>query len=516
MKLTIGITALQPQWQLLLNQIGVSLSPLGNSEEISPDNFGAIIVTARGNAKMRKPLLSYLHSGGSLLMETAGAEWLLDIPSKRRYIDYIQPANNSLYRNVLPGFVDTSLLVPEKANELLANDHFNLVQIIHEGKGSAIILPGGLASTVLSYQIRRRQFPSVSRFLPTERVARCTKHTIREIIQQSLIYLFSQRDLPFASLHPFPNGKPALFNLRIDTDFADRAQVSSVYDLCREHNIPATWFVETGSNNSQLSPYAAMKNQEIGLHCYKHKVFKKYRESEIDTKKGKLLLTKEKIAASGYAAPFGAWNPQAARAVENIGFQYSSEFGLDYDDHPFFPWLGNRFSSVLQLPVHPLSTARLTNAWHNTEEMKKYYRLVIETNLTHHLPLFIYDHPSSVNLHVLNWVIQWIKEQQIIIVTLGTYADWWHQRAQCRWQAEYFNGELLINSKRGKRNVWLSVVEPHGRIAATPLSPEVPLNKLTWQEPIQPPASVPMAVRNTISRKMITNSLDHILAKIKL
>ena len=27
---------------------------------------------------------------------------------------------------------------------------------------------------------------------------------------------------------------------------------------------------------------------------------------------------------------------------------------LNYDDLPFFPWRGDRFSAVLQVPIHPI------------------------------------------------------------------------------------------------------------------------------------------------------------------
>ena len=200
MKLAIGITAVQPQWSLLSGQIGFPFSPLSSTEEISHSHIVTIIVSAKGSDNLRKNLLSYIHSGGSLLMEAPEAEWLFGIKSQRRYVDYIQPRAESLFGNVLPGFVDASLTVPEEADDLFANDGMNLIEIVREGKGSAVILPGGLTGLVLNSDIRRRQFPSVSRYLPTERVARCSKHTIREIVQHSLEFLSRERTLPFVSL----------------------------------------------------------------------------------------------------------------------------------------------------------------------------------------------------------------------------------------------------------------------------------------------------------------------------
>ncbi len=468
-----------------------------------------------GSDDLRGKLLTFIRSGGLLLMEAPEAKWLFGISSQRCFIDYIQPSEDSLFGSVLPGFIDASLLVPEGADVLLANDQIHLVQIMKEGEGTAVILPGGLSALVLNNQVRRRQFSSVSRFFPTERVARCSKHTVREIIQCSLEFLFSERDLPFVSLYPFPDGEPSLFNLRIDTDFADQQHISDLYNLCGEHNIPATWFVETGSAKGRLKQFAEMKNQEIGLHCFQHKVFEDYRESEADIKQGKSLLTNEQIITTGYAAPFGEWNPQLARAVENSGFHYSTEFGLDYDDYPFYPWLGDHFSSLLQVPVHPISAGRLMNARHNEEEMKNYFTKVLERNLAHRLPLFIYEHPSSANLDVLNWIIKWIKEHQIPTVSLGAYVEWWQNRSNINWSAEYSNEVLSVREDRKNNGIWLSVKDSQGRESVAPISDEISLDELNWQEPASTPAAIPMAVRNRVNRKMITNSFDRILAKLK-
>ena len=514
MKLAIGITAVQPQWSLLSGQIGFPFSPLSSTEEISHSHIVTIIVSAKGSDNLRKNLLSYIHSGGSLLMEAPEAEWLFGIKSQRRYVDYIQPRAESLFGNVLPGFIDASLTVPEEADDLFANDGMNLVEIVREGKGSAVILPGGLTGLLLNSDIRRRQFPSVSRYLPTERVARCSKHTIREIVQYSLEFLSRERKLPFVSLHPFPEGKPSCFNLRIDTDFADEKYISDLYDLCRKHTISASWFVETGSARKRLSQFEKMKDQEIGLHCFQHKVFKNYYESETDIKHGKSLLTGDKISPSGYAAPFGEWNSSLAKAVESSGFKYSSEFGLAYDDHPFYPWLGDRFSSVLQLPVHPISAGRLKNAKHNEENIKHYFAAVMDTNSAHWLPIFIYDHPSSANLDVLNWFMEQIQEKEISSVTLGGYAEWWKIRDRIKWGSDISTGKLTIKSSGIEKQAQLLLKNSDGSEAVTPMSDVITFNELDWQESTSLPAIVPMAVRNRISRKMLTNNFDHIRSKI--
>ena len=57
---------------------------------------------------------------------------------------------------------------------------------------------------------------------------------------------------------------------------------------------------------------------------------------------------------------------------EDMDFEYSSEFTLDYDDLPFFPYLKDGFSKVLQIPIHPISLGRLRRSHFSKNEMLKY------------------------------------------------------------------------------------------------------------------------------------------------
>ncbi len=52
-----------------------------------------------------------------------------------------------------------------------------------------------------------------------------------------------------------------------------------------------------------------------------------------------------------------------------------------------------------------------------------------------------------------------------------------------------------------------------GSEAVTPMSDVITFNELDWQESTSLPTIVPMAVRNRISRKMLTNNFDHIRSK---
>ena len=52
----------------------------------------------------------------------------------------------------------------------------------------------------------------------------------------------------------------------------------------------------------------------------------------------------------GFAAPHGRWRKSLDEQLEDLGYLYSSDFQIGYDDFPFYPWRGDRFSRVLQIP----------------------------------------------------------------------------------------------------------------------------------------------------------------------
>ena len=87
-----------------------------------------------------------------------------------------------------------------------------------------------------------------------------------------------------------------------------------------------------------MTQFSSMKNQEIALHCYHHKVSKNYYYNESNIKEGIEIFNKAEIPLFGYAAPYGEWNFNIAKAIEQANFIYSSEFTLDYDNLPFYPY----------------------------------------------------------------------------------------------------------------------------------------------------------------------------------
>lgn len=510
MRLTVGVTDLLPQWKLLLGQIGVPVQIVNMNQTVKPDDFSAVVIPRLTGTHKKDALLQYLSEGGSILMEADVAEWLLGISTVPAHVTYVTTEGDPIFAGILPGFVNGSFRLPRHGSALESDSGKKLVQILSRGKGSVLVLPSSLSRCVLDTRVRRRNFPSRGPLLPSERVSRQSKHTVREIIQRSLEYLYMKRGLPFVSLWPFPDGAKTLFNFRIDTDFASRENVDDMYELCHRHKIPATWFVETQSSNEGLSRFVEMENQEIGLHCYRHRVFSDFVRNEEDLKKGIRLLSAHRIRPKGYAAPFGQWNVPLTKALEHRGFTYSSEFCLDFDNLPFYPYLGDRFSPVLQVPIHPIATSRLRNAHHSDGQMKDYFKDMMEAHITHRLPIFVYDHPSKANLEVLNWLFKTVRKQNIPVVSLKEYAAWWEKRASIRWTAKWDKGKVIIEDSSSDSSVSLLIRRSMKEWGNVSMRHEVDLGELDWKGRKSKHKTItPMSERNALNRKMIVNDILH-------
>ncbi|NIS38511.1 hypothetical protein GWN91_05035, partial [Candidatus Saccharibacteria bacterium] len=159
-----------------------------------------------------------------------------------------------------------------------------------------------------------------------------------------------------------------------------------------------------------------------------------------------------------------------AKAVEEHGFLYSSEFGLSYDDLPFYPYLDDRFSSVLQIPVHPISVGRLHWARHTDSQKIIYYLQVIEKKLNGYEPIFLYHHPGQKRFEIFEKIFQIIHSHNIACMTLGEYAQWWKQRNAIRWKAKMEGDKLTLQSDKNDPTVWVRTVYPDGMVYIAPFA----------------------------------------------
>jgi hypothetical protein len=294
-----------------------------------------------------------------------------------------------------------------------------------------------------------------------------------------------------------------VFGFRVDTDFGPRQDLEAVARLADRVGMTFSWYVNVGAHAAHLDLFAdlARRGHDIQLHCQRHTVYPDYARNLENFSNGKAAMAVAGITPVGIVAPFGEWNPNLNRALAELGFEYSSEFCLAYDDLPFRPVVGGRPGKVLQVPVHPICLGRLVAARAGAEQMLAYFRSVIDLQVARQEPCFLYDHPERIAQFsdVLADVLLYGKERCGSVTTLTEFARWWQRRERFDWTARVSDSGLEVQA--GPTVDGLSiVVEDAGRystLAAGPAS--YSRAALNWQPTPEPARFDP---RNLAARRL--------------
>lgn len=467
MKLNIGITKLTPGWEILLQQIGIPFVIL-NDDTTKYYDLPVIVLSSKSVNK--NVILEYLKEGGCILTEADFADEILNINTRNYYVKFIYAKSDVVFNIESICDVYKNCLIPENANHLPNQTNHNTTLSTQIGKGKAIIFPSGLTSLLTNHTILRKNFYSEYAEKETnERVAAVSKGIIYHYVKNALEHLFHFRGLPFINLWQFPQGEKNIFLFRIDTDFGSPEQINELYKVCEDNSICASWFVETKSLEQQPVIFDEFNNQEIGLHCYRHRNFSSLQKNYENIKKGIAVLSKAGINPSGFAAPYGEWNEQLNKAVADSHFQYSSEFGYAYDCLPLFPYLDSKLSTVLQIPIHPMSIGRLKWGGHNEDSMVKYFFNIVDEKVSLQEPIVLYAHPGEEKFHLLGLIFQKINSYNIKSLTFKEFSDWWKERISFNWEAEYVNGEIKLRHEKRNHRIWVRISLPGEEVFLAPI-----------------------------------------------
>ncbi|MBC8526674.1 MAG: polysaccharide deacetylase family protein [Candidatus Cloacimonetes bacterium] len=481
MNLRIGLTDNKPGWQILLKQEGISYEIIPCFSNIKYSDLSALVVNGFNSLKQRDNILDYVKSGGAVLVDAEMSSELLNVNMKKFRIKYLIPEKNSIYSEV--GLVDIyqNGLIP-KDGDISSLDNGLKIKIKEIGKGIVLILPFNVNKAILDFSTSCRRFYFKRKELPSERVSKISKGEIRKIVRISLEYLHHIQGLPFVQLWYYPKGNKNIFAFRVDTDFSKQKDTKALYKICKKNEIPGSWFVETKTSMQWLTDFKKMQNQEIGLHCYRHRVFKDYNSNRRNLEKGIKILNKYDIKPVGFVSPYGEWNYNLGKAIGNANFQYSSEFSLDYDDLPFYPYLKNRFSKVLQIPIHPISIGRLRRSHFTDEEMMQYYINIIIRKIKLNEPIIFYHHPSHKKFDIFDSIFKFINEHSIKKFDFARLSSWWVKRNEVKFNAILEDEKVIIGSNNFSSDFWLRISSAKYGNSITQIRPEINLRNLEWHK----------------------------------
>ena len=155
-------------------------------------------------------------------------------------------------------------------------------------------------------------------------------------------------------LAPFPYPYRSAFSFRADLD----EPLAEDYHRFVAARAPlaecCTHFVSTQAYAHDSSVLKDLRDYDTQSHGHFHHVYRESGANRLNLERAHRILRSFGFQPMGFAGPHGRWCPSLDDAMEELGYLFSSDFQLGYDDLPFYPWKVDRFSRILQIPVHPV------------------------------------------------------------------------------------------------------------------------------------------------------------------
>ncbi len=380
------------------------------------------------------------------------------------------------------------------------------------------------------------------------RLADCVSRTDKRGIRRGLLGQLRERIEQAGGIWlrvaAFPFPYRSAFSFRIDYDEYDEADFQATLKAIRGYEGATTHFVNGSAYEGVPEAIGMLRGLDVGSHGYWHHTYVTPKENLRNILRGVKVLQAGGIEPSGFAAPHGRFNAGLFAALTELGITHSSEFGLAYDDAPFFVGAG----PLLQIPVHPICFGLVLEAaapadkqgslshWRACERMKagtsqtlvsaatsgarceappifSQARNVVQVVLEHWeqvarnccragTPLFLYGHPTG-RLgrypQVLRNAIRIAADSSIVWKTTFTELNtWWRERAAAKLTVDWEQDRCIVAAEALPQCYRLAVEYWQGDdVAVMPLDRPVcrfSPGALTFETPAPQPVLHPIRV----------------------
>lgn len=340
---------------------------------------------------------------------------------------------------------------------------------------------------------------------PREELARVDHRSVRLRLAASLRRMLERAGGVWMKLAAFPFPYRSAFNLRIDHDDYDAHDFARLCQATEGFESSLSHYVNAAGHRQHQSALARLRGQHVGSHGYWHHTYRLACENLNNARRGIDALRGWGLDPVGFVAPHGRFNRGLLAALAHAGVSHSSEFGLAWDDLPFFPYEGR----VLQIPVHPcclgIGLEAAERQWPRDDAARHraldavVAHFVQFANCRHALgePVFLYGHPSGrlgryprVVREVLATVAAWSDMWR---VSLAEFESWWRARGQARLRVDESAHTLRVHVEGASSRYRLGLEIWRGEeVATVPLDGsrvEIPTASLSWQPRRVPAAS---------------------------
>jgi hypothetical protein len=478
----VGIVKGKPGWITILEQEGVFYKPFEKGDEPA-----ALIVDEYNG---QPDITEYLNEGGFILTDAKTLALIDGRKAKTTTINYIVPDSSDFLKHadIIDVYAKGYCIGEYGFGKI--NNRIPAVVCLPKGKGTIIGFPFDVNSAMLDPRSIMKFFYHAHGKFPAEHVSTVSKGEVRKLVVNTLRYAFKRQGINYVHKWYYPDGKQNAFTFRIDTDTAVMKEIADCFRIAEVNNLNFTFFIFTWPIENSISRLKEFKDQEIAVHCYEHKVFRNPEKDFSNFITAKKQLENAGFDVSGLAIPYGSWNRLLAEITQKAGFAYASDFGYSYDDLPSHPFLDKGFSTVLQIPVHPISPGSLLYVKNDTASIKAYYGDLIKRKLRNNDPLFFYGHSSVISHapeiieHILS-VIQ--QKADIWTGTYRQFCDWWMQRVAIDISHSTEKSILRCKNVKTKKKQFIRIINPRGDEAIVGMKQSIDLKKIEFKEE-KPPA----------------------------
>jgi hypothetical protein len=324
-----------------------------------------------------------------------------------------------------------------------------------------------------------------------EEIARVDKRAVRDAALAELREELEGQGGVWIRVAAFPFPYRSAFNFRVDYDQFEPEGFRAMLAAAEAHADCTSHFVNGAAFHRHPKAVKRLRGLDVGSHGFWHHVYRTEDENVRNLRRGIEVLRAARIAPAGFVAPHGRFNQALLAAMDDLGITHSSEFGLAYDELPFFP----EPTGVLQIPIHPVCLELFFEAARRgrmqprtgedparTEQLMtqalEYFVEMAREKYRAAEPMFFYGHPwspprsSSRVLAVLANAVTGLGA--VWRTTLSEYGAWWRVRAGVRLSVHRDGEEYLVSADGMPVEYAIAVEYCRGRLVA-PMPVEGPL-----------------------------------------
>ena len=341
---------------------------------------------------------------------------------------------------------------------------------------------------LLDHRSARYQW-QIASLTVAEDVARVDRRAIRKLVLRWLRRRLEAAGGIWLRISPFPYPYRSAINFRIDYDEYDAADFDATLAAIAGHEEATSHFVNAAAYLPHADVLHRLEGLDIGSHGFRHHTYRTRQENFENIRRGIEALEAFGIEPSGFVAPHGRFNRGLLDAMEDLRIGHSSEFGLAYDDLPFFPYGspgGCVESTVLQIPIHPVSLGmflenvrgdgprRAAATQQAVRAAVDYFRQTARARYRSGEPLFFYGHPSG-RLGRFPQLLRAVFDTAdtfgaIWKTSLTAFAAWWRVRGSMRLSVVRQGEQFVVRSRRLPPGYRVGVEFSRGRhVARMPL-----------------------------------------------